>query len=535
MHDAGAVVERDEVVDDDAPAVRERLVGGLRRPAPLEDRCVAEPLEPLGVEALQDLAATLAEDLLEHRLGQDVEVLAPLAALAGRTRDERVGRTRFDSQAGVGRERPRSGRPGEEEHGSFVVFGQQCAFHEGSRLGRELRVDRRILVVLLVAQRHLVRGEGRVRRRRMPGGLVVLDQQIAVPQLLEHPPARLDVVVRVGDVGVVQVEPEADPLGHLVPFLDVFEHVLAAERVELLDAVVLDLLLAFEAEALLDGDLDRQAVRVPAALPADAVPLHRLVAREQVLERACAHVVDARLPVRGGRTLVERPVPLGRRLVERPREHLGVAPAIDDAALEVGEVDGGRDGIEGGHGTSLWWGRGRWERAGAASPRGTTNAPRPGRCDRGAPESAMSTGLAGGEGAARGVGAWVRIGSGRRGTTQLRRRIAAATSEPPRRRRLWRRAANESRPARPEERRTGAVSGATRLRLRRRSERPSGSGSGRMSIGSRRRTRTVSGSLRRGTTEARGPVVACWRGCAPPSRLGRGVLYTGKPRCIYST
>ena len=49
---------------------------------------------------------------------------------------------------------------------------------------------------------------------------------------------------------------------------------------------VLDLLLVVDAELLLDGDLDRQAVAVPAALALDEVPAHRLEAREDVLEDA---------------------------------------------------------------------------------------------------------------------------------------------------------------------------------------------------------------------------------------------------------
>jgi hypothetical protein len=66
----------------------------------------------------------------------------------------------------------------------------------------------------------------------VPGGLVVLREQAALPELLHDPPARLDVAGVVGDVGVVEVDPEADPLGHLVPVLDVLEHVRAAQRVE---------------------------------------------------------------------------------------------------------------------------------------------------------------------------------------------------------------------------------------------------------------------------------------------------------------
>ena len=84
----------------------------------------------------------------------------------------------------------------------------------------------------------------------------------------------------------------AHPLGHRLERVDVAQHRLAAARVELRDAVGLDVALAGEAELLLDGDLDRQAVAVPAGLAGDVVALHRPVAREDVLER--------RAPRRGG-------------------------------------------------------------------------------------------------------------------------------------------------------------------------------------------------------------------------------------------
>jgi hypothetical protein len=65
--------------------------------------------------------------------------------------------------------------------------------------------------------------------------------------------------------------------------------------------------LAGEAELLLDRELDRQAVAVPAGLALDVVALHRLVAREDVLEHARLDVVGAGHAVGGRRALVEGP------------------------------------------------------------------------------------------------------------------------------------------------------------------------------------------------------------------------------------
>ena len=85
------------------------------------------------------------------------------------------------------------------------------------------------------------------------------------------------------------------------------QHRLAAAGVELRDAVRLDVLLAGQAELLLDGDLDGQAVAVPAGLAGDVVALHGLEAGEEVLEDAGLDVVHAGHAVGGRRALVEDP------------------------------------------------------------------------------------------------------------------------------------------------------------------------------------------------------------------------------------
>src|SRR5690606_17959611 len=95
--------------------------------------------------------------------------------------------------------------------------------------------------------------------------------------------------------------------------------------------LLLDLLLVEDAELLLDLVLDRQPVGVPARLAGRVVAAHGLVAREQVLEAAREHVVDAGPAVRGRGSLVEAetraPLAAPDRLLEHrvlppEREHL---------------------------------------------------------------------------------------------------------------------------------------------------------------------------------------------------------------------
>ena len=117
------------------------------------------------------------------------------------------------------------------------------------------------------------------------------------------------------------------------------EHRLAAVAVELRDAVALDVLLGLEAELLLDLDLDRQAVGVPAGLALDVVPGHRLVAREEVLEDAREHVVRARVAVGRRRALVEHERRRAFAVAQRRLEDVALAPAREHLLLQRGEGD----------------------------------------------------------------------------------------------------------------------------------------------------------------------------------------------------
>ena len=186
-----------------------------------------------------------------------------------------------------------------------------------------------------VALRDLVAGERGAVARAIGDDLEALVEQVLLPQLLERPPDRLDVLGVQRSVRVLEVDPVADPLGQPVPVLQELEHRLAAEPVEVGDAHLLDLLLGGDAELLLHRDLDRQAVAVPAALAERVVALHGAVPGEDVLEHAREHVVGARAAVRGRRPLVEDEGPSALAAAHRLAEDVALAPALEHALLEL--------------------------------------------------------------------------------------------------------------------------------------------------------------------------------------------------------
>ena len=140
-------------------------------------------------------------------------------------------------------------------------------------------------------------------------------------------------------------------VGQLGEGVGVPGHRLAALGVELGDAVRLDVLLAVEAQLLLHGQLDRQAVAVPAGLAGDVVAAHRPEAGEDVLEDAGLDVVGAGHAVGGRRALVEDPLGPALGLLEGAGEDLA-APARSRARRARGRA--GRPGrAPGGTGAAI--------------------------------------------------------------------------------------------------------------------------------------------------------------------------------------
>ena len=296
VDDAGAVGERHEVGHDD----------GVRALDVRVRRLVPQARE-VGAADRRDRRPALAE----HRSGEARRDEDPVAIALARPRSRR-------------RRRPRRRCSTGSVHGVVVHTSSEVPTRDASAastMGN--RTNDAGVLDRAVAHRHLGVGQRGPAPRAVRRHLVVLHEQPALEQPLQRPPDRLDVRGVHRPVRVAHVDPEADALGEPLELADVALHRRPAQLVELGDPERLDVALAGGADLLLDLDLDRQAVAVPAALAADLVPGHRLVARVDVLERARLDVVDPGASVRGGRALVEDPRAArpraGRRTARRSR------------------------------------------------------------------------------------------------------------------------------------------------------------------------------------------------------------------------
>ena len=182
-------------------------------------------------------------------------------------------------------------------------------------------------------------GQAGAAARTIRRDAVVLNEEALVVDLLERPPDALDVVGIHGPVGAVEIDPVAHAPGHCGEFVDMAKDGLAAALIERCDAVPFDVLLTGEAEFLLDGQLDREAVAVPACLPRNVETLHRAVAGEHVLEDASFDVMGAGSAVGRRGTLVEHPGRLARALRDRFLEYLLCIPQIEHVMLHRRQVN----------------------------------------------------------------------------------------------------------------------------------------------------------------------------------------------------
>ena len=192
----------------------------------------------------------------------------------------------------VRRQRPRRRRPDDER---LAV----------PALEREAHVERRVLELPVLAGEDLVLRDRRAAARAPHRRAMALVEPAAPVHLGEEPPDVLD--VRVGERVVVgvPVHPHAEALRALGDLLGEARDALAAARGELGEAVLLDLALRVEPERPLDLDLDPEALAVEAVLVALVEAAERLVALEDVLERAPPRVVHAHRVVRRDRAVDE--------------------------------------------------------------------------------------------------------------------------------------------------------------------------------------------------------------------------------------
>src|SRR5205814_2217448 len=195
---------------------------------------------------------------------------------------------------------------------------------------REANEQRRVGALLIDAGlRELVLGE----RRAAPGAplrrTVAEVEPAALVDDLQEAPDVLDVRVAEREVVVAPVHPLAEPLGAARQLRGRAHDDVATAAGEFLEPERLDLALRVETELALDADLDPEALAVEAVLIALVEAAQRLVALEDVLQRAPPRRVHRERLVGRHRAVDERPAGAAAIPLAEPLERPLALPALE--------------------------------------------------------------------------------------------------------------------------------------------------------------------------------------------------------------
>ena len=191
----------------------------------IERRLVAGALQIGAWEAVQNLCL-FAEYAADERLGNDHR------RVVARKLGADVSELWINCDGSVGDQSPWRRCPDDQ----LVASLQRSFRFDQWEADEDAGVDH-----ILVALGDLVRGERSAAARAVRDDLVALVKHLLVPDLLQRPPDRLDVAGVERAIGIVEIDPEADPLGQAIPLVKEGEDRVAALLVELGDAELFDL------------------------------------------------------------------------------------------------------------------------------------------------------------------------------------------------------------------------------------------------------------------------------------------------------
>ena len=115
---------------------------------------------------------------------------------------------------------------------------------------------------------------------------------------LQCPPNGFNVIIGIGNIGMLHVRPITDGIAHLFPFAFIFPNRLLAFVNKRKHAVTLDLLLAVQSEQLFHFKFNGKSVRIPTRFAQHVKAFHRAVAGNDILLQALPGAYEAYLRLR---------------------------------------------------------------------------------------------------------------------------------------------------------------------------------------------------------------------------------------------
>ena len=263
------------------------------------------------------LIAQAAQDRIQKRLSHVIGITVACLDLA-------VGIVRVHAKERVRRKSP----------------GRRGPCQEIRVLALSLKADDRgTLLQSLVTLSNLLRGKRCAAARAVGNDLEALVQKLFVPDLLQGPPFRLNVVIIIGNIRIIHISPETDRVGEILPHALVFPDIFLTFINKRNQTILFDLLFAVQSQLLLYFQLYRKSVSVPAGFSRDHFPLHGMVTRDHILDHARQHMADVGLPVCCGRAVIERVCLSAFSLLHALLEDLMILPELFRCFLTVYEIE----------------------------------------------------------------------------------------------------------------------------------------------------------------------------------------------------
>ena len=197
---------------------------------------------------------------------------------------------RVHAECHVGRKCPRSGRPCQE----ISILSHHLKAYDGRTL-----LDR------LIPLRHFLCRKRRSAARTVRHDLKAFIQKLFVPDFLQSPPLRFDIIVVICYVGIIHICPETYGRGEILPHSFVFPDAFLTLLDKRLHSVFLDLFLSVQPKLLLNLQLNRKTMCVPSGFTGNHISLHGTVSGDHIFDDTGQHVTDMGFAVCRGRSVIK--------------------------------------------------------------------------------------------------------------------------------------------------------------------------------------------------------------------------------------
>ena len=161
--------------------------------------------------------------------------------------------------------------------------------------------------------------------------------------LFQCPPFRFNIIIIIGDIGVLHIRPVANTFGKALPLIFILPDTLFAFLDKVLHAICFDLFLTIQPQLLFHFQLYGQTMGIPARFTQYVVAIHRFIAREEVFNAASQNMADMRFAIGCGWPVIKRIIRFPFALFLSFFKNVLFLPELQNLFFSLDKVQVGRD------------------------------------------------------------------------------------------------------------------------------------------------------------------------------------------------